>query len=73
MIFIRMPEPRESATVSAIPRAAASAKEVDTEERSFSLWYLPEKSYYNHMRPKLSVHAFDQENLHNVQEKSISY
>lgn len=43
MIFIRMPEPRVSATVSAIPRVAASAKEVDTEGRSFLLWYLPEK------------------------------
>jgi len=41
MIFIRMPEPRVRATVSAMPRAAASAKEVDTEGRSF---FLPEKS-----------------------------
>lgn len=43
MIFIMMPEPRESATVSAIPRVAASAKEVHTEERSFLFWDLPEK------------------------------
>lgn len=43
MIFIRMPEPSESAIVSAMPRAAASAKEVETEERSFLLWELPEK------------------------------
>jgi hypothetical protein len=43
MIVIRVPEPSESATVSAIPRAAASAKEVDTEERSFLRWNLPEK------------------------------
>jgi len=35
MIFIRMPEPSVSTTVSAIPRVAASAKEVDTEGRSF--------------------------------------
>lgn len=42
MIFIRMPEPRVRATVSAMPRAAASAKEVDTEGRSF---FLPEKSW----------------------------
>ena len=44
MIFIRMPEPRERATVSAIPRAAASTNEVDTEGISFLLWYFPAKS-----------------------------
>lgn len=44
MIFIRMPEPSVSTTVSAIPRVAASAKEVDTEGRSFLLWSFPEKS-----------------------------
>lgn len=35
MISIRVPEPRDSITASAIPRPVASAKEVDTEERSF--------------------------------------
>lgn len=43
MIVIREPEPSESATVSAIPRAAASTKDVDTEERSFLRWKMPEK------------------------------
>lgn len=43
MIVIRVPEPSESATVSAIPRAAASAKDVDTDERSFLRWKMPEK------------------------------
>lgn len=37
MIFIRKPEPTESATASAMPMPAASAKEVDTEGRSIFL------------------------------------
>jgi len=60
-IVIRGPEPSESATVSAIPRPAASAKEVDTEERSFLRWDLPEKftihlikKIYNQFQVKLT-------------------
>ncbi len=33
--FIKKPEPKKSATASAMPTLAASAKEVDTEGRSF--------------------------------------
>ena len=33
MTSIKKPEPKESATASAIPMLAASAKEVDTEGR----------------------------------------
>ena len=37
MVFIKKPEPMESAKASATPMPAASAKEVDTEGRSFLL------------------------------------
>jgi hypothetical protein len=33
--FIKKPEPKKSTTTSAMPTLAASAKEVDTEGRSF--------------------------------------
>lgn len=36
-VFIKNPEPKKSARVSATPMPAASAKEVDTEGRIFLL------------------------------------
>lgn len=35
MIFIKKPDPKESARASAMPMPAASAKEVEIEGRSF--------------------------------------
>uniref|UniRef100_A0A2P2M5V9 MATE efflux family protein 2ic n=1 Tax=Rhizophora mucronata TaxID=61149 RepID=A0A2P2M5V9_RHIMU len=40
IIFIKKPEPTESATVSAMPTIAASAKEVDTDGRCLLPWHL---------------------------------
>lgn len=37
MVFIKKPEPAESATASAMPIVAASIREVDTEGRTFLL------------------------------------
>lgn len=35
MVFNKKPEPRESAIVSAMPKVAARAKEVETDGRNF--------------------------------------
>lgn len=44
MVFIKKPEPTESAKASATPMIAASAKEVDTEGRNFLSWRSPRQS-----------------------------
>lgn len=53
MIFIKKPEPRERATVSAMPIIAASDNEVVTEGRYILLWRSFWKSVYNYKRNKI--------------------